>query len=111
MIENHLLIKLFEFRDSCKELRGVAEDVDHAIDFVFRVIKIETGARRSGQAKFSHQRLIAMMSAAQRQSTLIGERGQIVRMHALHDKTNERAALFLRSEQRMPGNSASRSTA
>ena len=39
-----------------------------------------------------------MMSAAQGQPLLIGESGQVVRMHALHDEADERAAFVLRPE-------------
>ena len=44
-----------------------------------------------------------MMSAAQRQPVLIGERRQIVRMRRLHDETNDRAALTGGSENTYAG--------
>ena len=98
MIENDFLIKLFEFRAHAKNRAAAREDLDHAIDLGRRVVKIKTGARRAGQTELAHQRLIAMMSAAQRQPVLIGERRQIVRVRRLHDETNERAALTGGSE-------------
>ena len=39
-----------------------------------------------------------MMSAAQGQPLLIGESGQVVRMHALHDEADERTAFVFRPE-------------
>ena len=39
-----------------------------------------------------------MVPAAQGQALLIGEGGEIVRMHALHDESDEGATFLLRSE-------------
>ena len=44
-----------------------------------------------------------MVTAAQGQSMLIGEGGEIVRMHAFHHETDERPALVLRAEHAHSG--------
>ena len=74
------------------------EDFYHSIDFLHRIVKIKAGASCAGHAEPTHQRLIAMMTAAHRQPVLIRERGQIMRMRSLHHKSYERAALSGRPE-------------
>src|SRR4051812_39213242 len=63
--------------DSEKSL-GFRDDFDHAIDFRLCVVEIEAGACRRCDAEFFHQRLIAMMSAAERDAALVGEGDDVV---------------------------------
>ena len=106
MIEDHLLIKLFDFRahDRArtgdpppwrKETHRSVKDFNHSIDLLHRVVEVEARARCAGHTEPTHQRLVAMMSAAHRQPVLIRERGEIVRMRSVHDEPNQRTALFL----------------
>ena len=69
------------------------EDFNHAIDFFCRVVKVEARACCPGHAEPPHQRLVAMMPAAQSQAVLVRECGEIVRVHRVHYKSNKRAAL------------------
>ena len=74
---------------------GRVKDFNHSIDFLYRVVEIETRARCARHSEPTHQRLVAMMPAAHGQPILIRKRSQIVRMRSVHDKSNKRAALFL----------------
>jgi hypothetical protein len=79
-------------------MEGSVKDFNHSIDFLHRVVEIEARPRCARDAEATHQRLVAMMAAAHGQPILIRKRGQIVRMRSVHDKPNERAALFLRTK-------------
>ena len=95
-----------------KETHRALEDLNHPIDLLHRVVKIKTRARRARYLKATHQRLVAMMPAAQGQPILIRVRGQIVRMRCVHDKPNERGPFFLWTEDTQSrGNSLRRSAA
>ena len=99
MIENHFLVELFEIRVHAKK-RAASRRISIMRSIsVGRVVEIETGASRSGHSESAHQRLIAMMTAAQRQSTLVSESGQVVRMRRVHDETDDRTALLVRTKQ------------
>ena len=78
------------------------EDLNHPIDLLHRVVKIKTRTRCARYLKSTHQRLVAMMPAAHGQAILIRKRGQIVRMHSVHDKPNERAPFFLWTKDARP---------
>ena len=56
-----------------------------------------------GNPNLRIKRLIAVVSAAQGQSLLVGKGGEVVRMHALHHETNQRSAFALRPEHPHPG--------
>src|SRR5437016_3772388 len=56
---------------------------DEPINFRRRIVKIKTGARRRFNAEFFHERLIAMMPAAQCNSMLIGNGYNIMRMNSV----------------------------
>src|SRR5207237_2598388 len=88
---------------SCKETRGGTENFDHAIDLIDRVVEVEAGASGPRQTESSHERLIAMVPATQRQAVLVRERGQIVRMHRGHHETNQSTALSGSSKHTHPG--------
>src|SRR5436309_4348596 len=75
-------------RCSFKKRDRFFKDVDHAIDFLAVVIKIEARARRSREAETFHERLIAMVPAAQRQPVTIRKRREVVRMGRVHDETD-----------------------
>src|SRR5207248_9855413 len=90
-------------RCSCEEPGSLAQDVNHAIDLRGCVVEIETGTGCSGQAEPAHERLVAMMSAAQGEAALIGERGEVVRMYSFHDETEDGAAFARRSEDSHAG--------
>ena len=106
MIEDHFLIKLFDFRDHdsgrTRDRPSLGEKKRTALWRIsiirsissHRVVKIKARASRSWHTKPAHQRLVAMVSAAHRQPVLIRERGQIVRMHRVHHKSYERPTLF-----------------
>ena len=74
---------------------GRVKHFNHSIDFLYRVVEIETRARCARHLEATHQRLVAMMSTSHRQAILIRERSEIVWMRSFHDKANERAALLL----------------
>jgi hypothetical protein len=71
------------------------KNLNHSIDLLDRVVEIETCASRARYAEPSHQRLIAMMSAAHGQAILVCKRGQIVRVRSIDDKPNQSASPFL----------------
>src|SRR5688572_13742128 len=72
------------------------------IDFVGRIVKVKARARRGLDSKFSHERLVAMVPAAQGDSPLIGESHDIVRVHAFHDKAHQSGAADMRTEEPNP---------
>src|SRR5205823_5840807 len=73
------------------------------IDLIDRVVEVEAGASGPRQTESSHERLIAMVPATQRQAVLVRERGQIVRMRRGHHETNQGTALSGWSEHTHPG--------
>src|SRR5437762_13824020 len=82
---------------------GSTENFDHAIYLIDRVIEVEAGASGPRQTESSHERLIAMVPATQRQAVLVRERGQIVRMRRVHHETNQGTALSGWSKHTHPG--------
>ena len=68
------------------------------IDFFSRIVKVKACASGPGYAEPSHQRLVAMVTAAQSQSVLICESCEVVRMRRVHHETNQSATLFRRPE-------------
>src|SRR5438445_11813800 len=81
--------------ESFEEADSFLKDVDHLIDFLAVTIKIKTRSRASSDPEAAHERLIAMMSTAHRESVAIGKRGQIVRMRRVHDETDYAGAILL----------------
>ena len=106
--------KVLPVRCSCssEEAGGVAAGFRSSGRSRGGVVEIEAGARCSRQAEPAHQRLVAMVAAAQGEPALVGERGEIVRMRCVHDEPDD-ARRERRSGQAraFPGSSASRSSA
>ena len=67
------------------------EGCDEAVDFLLGVVEVETGAGRAGEAKFAHQRLIAVVTAAEGDAILVGESHDVVRMHPLEGEADQAA--------------------
>src|ERR1700724_745289 len=70
------------------------KDLDHPIDFLARVVKIETRPRRTGHAETAHQWLVAMMTTAHGEAIAVGERREIVRMRRIHDEADNSGVFF-----------------
>ena len=68
------------------------------VHFGFRVVKVKACPRRSGQPEFAHERLVAVMAAAQRNAFLVGERHHIVRMRSGKSERHHAAAMMGGSE-------------
>src|ERR1041385_3880347 len=69
-----------------------AQHFDEPVHFALRVVKIKTGASGGFDPEFAHQRLIAMMPAAQGNASLIGHHYHIMRVNILQQKTHESGA-------------------
>src|SRR5262245_48273877 len=72
-----------------KEFLDVAQDFDKRIDFRRRVVKIKAGARGGRHAESLHERLIAMVPAAQGDATLIRDGDDVVGMNSFEQKADE----------------------
>ena len=68
------------------------------------VVEIEARARGAGHAELAHERLVAVMAAAQGEAVLVGVGGEIVRVRPVHDEADEAAALAARAEDAHAGN-------
>ena len=64
-----------------------------------RVVKIKTRARGGFDAQLLHQRLIAMMPAAQGHAALVRHRHHVVRVNVVQQKAHQSRAADVRAEQ------------
>src|ERR1051325_3147152 len=87
------------YRSTAEKLLNLLHDLDEAIDLLRRVVKIKTRARGRLDAQLVHQRLVAMMSAAQRDAALVRQFGHVVGMDAVQEKAHESGAADIRAEQ------------
>ncbi len=69
-------------------MHGLHED----LDFCLGVVDVEAGAGRRGQAELTHQRLVAVVAAAQGDAVLVGEGDDVVGMGFGEGETYEAAA-------------------
>ena len=56
------------------------------------VVEVKTRPRRTREAELPHQRLVAVVAAAQRHAVFIGKRHHVVRVHILEREADEAAA-------------------
>jgi hypothetical protein len=59
---------------SSEEFLDFADDFDEAVDFFGRVLEIKARARRGFHAELFHERLVAMMPAAQRHTAIASDK-------------------------------------
>ncbi len=75
-----------------EEFLDAAEAGDEDVDFLLGVIKIETRARRAREAELAHQRLVAVVAAAEGEAVFVGEGDDVVRVHIGKREADEAAA-------------------
>src|SRR2546430_12890641 len=73
---------------SSKKLLDSAEDLDEGIDFGGGIVEIKTGASGRRHTEAFHQWLVAMMTAAQGDSALIGDGHHVMRVDAIEEETH-----------------------
>ena len=88
----------------------IEKDCGHAVNLLTGVVEIKAGARGAGKAQLSHQRLGAMMAAAQRETMLIGEGRQVVRMRPLSVESSKRSTVPAWAQHTQTGHAARRSS-
>jgi hypothetical protein len=59
---------------SSEESLDFADDFDEAVDFFGRVVEIKARASRGFHAELFHERLVAMMPAAQRHTAIASDK-------------------------------------
>ena len=72
-----------------EKLLDVAEDVNALINLPGGVVEIETGPGSGGDAKFFHQRLVAMMPSAQGETALVHEGHDVMGMDFVEEKADQ----------------------
>ena len=73
-----VLAASMEIRSLAKKFLNFRQHFRQAVHFRRGVVKIKTGARGRFHAQLFHQRLVAMVAAAQRHAALIGHRDDVV---------------------------------
>ena len=68
---------------SPKKLLYLAENFDEPINFIRGIVKVKAGSGGRFDAQFAHQGLVAMMTAPQGDTSLIGNRDDIMRMNVV----------------------------
>src|ERR1035437_2196513 len=92
--ENQLVTHRAAGGTRAEELLGLVEHGNEDIHFVASVVKIKTGARGGGEAKLLVERHGAVMTRADGDAVLVGEGGNVVRMHIAQSKSDQAAALL-----------------
>src|SRR6185295_1028115 len=75
-----------------KKLLNFPEYFHETVDFLGRVVEVKTRARRRFHAELLHQRLVAMMAAAQCYATLIGHSHDVMSMNVFQEETHQTGA-------------------
>ena len=79
-------------RSACEELQDAAHRLHEEGDFFLGVVNVETRARRAGEAEFAHERLVAVVAAAERDAVLVCERDHVVGVGFGEGETHQAAA-------------------
>src|SRR5579859_5807360 len=87
------------WHSSAEELLDFAQNFDKPIDVVSCIVKIKAGASGGLDTEFVHERLVAMMPAAQGDAALIGDRNQVVGMDIWEQKTYQAGPPDVRTEK------------
>src|SRR5262245_41927544 len=81
---------------SLVDLLHAAHARGEAVDVVGRVVEVEAGAVRRGDAELAHERLAAVVAGADRDAVEVEELGDIVRVRALDVEADDAGALLSR---------------
>src|SRR5258708_16889363 len=76
-----------------EELLDALERRDQAVDLLLGVVEVEARAGRARQPELAHQRLVAVVAAAEGDAILVGEGHDILRVDAFEGETYQAAAL------------------
>jgi hypothetical protein len=68
-------------RSAAKKVLDFSQDFCKTIDLGCGVVKVETGARGGFDTQFAHERLVAVVSPAQGNASLVGNRYHVVSVH------------------------------
>ena len=77
-----------------KEFLDLLYDFNKAVHFGLGVVKIKTRAGGGFHAELVHERLRAVMPAAQGHTRLVRQRHHVVRVNVLQQKTHEAGAAW-----------------
>ncbi len=72
-----------------EEFLDFPDDFHEAVHFSFGIVKVKTGASGGFNTELVHERLSAVMSAAQRDACLVGEGHDVVGVNVLEQKADE----------------------
>ena len=76
----------------------LAQNLDEAIHLVLRVVEVEAGSQRGRNTELGHERLVAVMAGAQRDTALVHHRGHVEGVGLWEDETHQTGAALLRTE-------------
>src|ERR1041384_5317322 len=93
-LDRRLVAQRATGRTGAKELLGLLQRRDEGVDFVARVVEVETGAGGRGDAEFLVQRHRAKVTGANSDTFLVEVRCQIVRMNVAEREGDEPASLL-----------------
>ena len=85
-------------QSACEKFLNFLHHFHKPVHFGFGVVKIETGAGGGFHAEPVHERLGAVMAAAQRYARLVRQRHHIVGVNVLDQKAHQAGASGLRAE-------------
>src|SRR5690606_21450236 len=89
-VEERLCSRLLD----AEELDDAVERLHECVDVGGRVVEIETRARGAGEAELLHQRLVAVMAAAERDGVFVGKGHDVVRVHAFEGEADHAGAFL-----------------
>src|SRR5580693_6911393 len=89
-----------------EELDRPPQGIDQDVDFLGGIVNVEAGPGGAGEAELPHQRLIAVMAAAQGDAVLVGEGDDVVRVHVAEGETDQAAPFAGGAEQADAGQRA-----
>jgi len=68
---------------------GFRDDFHEAVDFLGGVVEVKTGAGGGFNSQLVHERLVAVVAAAQSDAALVRDGDDVVRMNVLEEKAHE----------------------
>jgi hypothetical protein len=85
-----------------EEFPDLTKHLDEPVYFIGRVIEIKAGSGGGFHAEFAHERLVAMMPAAQGDAPLVRDRDHVMGMNVSQQETDQPGATHMGPEQPDP---------
>jgi hypothetical protein len=82
-----------------EEFLDFGKDLGQAVDFRGGIVEVEAGAGGGFDAEFAHERLVAVMAAAQGDAALVGQGNDIVGVHVIEQKADQSGPAGAGSEE------------